>query len=261
MSRRLVRSRSSSKNISRPLKKQRLQYVFENADPTTVARLRSLSSPGALAWFRATPSCPHTTFTNALWKEAVNFARDAPLDGRLTVCLCGHDLSSDASNSHFFSCVKFKRTLVTNRHDAITKLIVNQCNAVGLLSIAEAHTSDLGSNKRPDGIIYFQTPHYFDTTVRHSGSPSYIRQGLSPEALLLTAEASKFQKHGGIAAQEGASFAAVALESYGQRGEELDKLVTKICKQDETMNSLRALTSSPAAYKYDLVAKISPGER
>ena len=67
--------------------------------------------------------------------------------------------------------------MVTNRHDALTRLIVNQCNAVGLSAVAEAHTTDLESVKRPDGIIYLDPVRYFDTTVRHSGSQSYLRLG------------------------------------------------------------------------------------
>ena len=246
------------RNISRTLKGRRLRHVFENADMATALRIRSLSAPGALAWFRAIPSCPYTTFTDALWSEAINFARDAPLSESLSSCLCGYDLSApDASNTHFFSCVKFRRTMVTNRHDALTRLIVNQCNAVGLSAVAEAHTTDLESGKRPDGIIYLDPVRYFDTTVRHSGSQSYLRLGQTPEAILKSAEASKTKKHGEIVAKEGAAFSPVALESYGQRGEQLDKLIQLICKQEETMHSLRAFAFNPAGFKYDLVAKIS----
>ena len=81
---------------------------------------------------------------------------------------------------------------------------------LGLTAVAEAHTCDLESGKRPDGIIYFDPPRYFDTTVRHSGSPTYVQTRQSPKAILMAAEASKSQKHAAIVEQEGATFSAVA---------------------------------------------------
>ena len=53
-------------------------HTLSNADDATCARLNSLLTRGALAWFRCPPTSPETTFQPDELREAIKFINDIP---------------------------------------------------------------------------------------------------------------------------------------------------------------------------------------
>ena len=246
------------RSLSKALSAQRREYVLEISDNATVARLNSLQSEGAMAWFFSTPCSPLTTFTAREWKEAVKFITNSPLDASLSTCICGHDLSANNSPiNHFNVCHKFRKTFINNRHNSVCHATTSQANSVGIVAVSEYNHQGL-ERTRPDGIQYFdERPNQSDVTIRQPDATSYLRYARSPGKLLDIAEKAKHKKYDGQATAEGASFRALALEAYGALGKEFLEHIKKLVKHAADHNSFLALSTSPTALKQRFIAEIS----
>ena len=249
------------RSLSKALKAQRKEYVTNNSDAKTVARLNSLQAKEAMAWYYSFPSSPQTTFTAAQWQEAIKFITHSPLDPTITTCLCGHDLSNDDNSPiHFNTCPKFRKTYVNNRHNDVVNTTTRQANAVGIVAVSEYNHPGL-TRTRPDGLQYFdEGPNQSDVTIWQPDAPSHLRYCHTPGLLLSRAEHLKHAKYDALAAREGCTFRALAMEAYGAMGKEFLKHIAQIAKHAAIHNSYIALGSSPIALMRRFIAEISAAQ-
>jgi hypothetical protein len=139
--------------LSRHIKHILFEEVLQCSSDETKARLYDLTSPKAMAWYRATPDKFSKSFSNSQWVEVIKFTLGWPLDPKVTKCLCGHDLQN-ADASHFYTCVKFRSTLVTIRHNRVAKCVAAQNNKLGVVAVNEFNLGRPDSMKRPDNAMW-----------------------------------------------------------------------------------------------------------
>ena len=247
--------------ISISLRLQRMAYLTLPANnPThTIARIHSITSKHALAWYRVIPNSPRTTLNDHQWIQAIHYILNAPLHPNLHRCICGYDYSQpSASNTHAHTCAKFRKTLVNMRHDLIAHVNANQCNSLGITATVEFNTTDDASRKRPDLIAYFDTGHHLvDTTISEPTANSHLKYALRPGILLQTMQNSKRSKYADLAKFEGATFSTNAMEGMGAFGPEFLIFIDRIVKHATDNLTYKALASTPKTLRAKLIAEIS----
>jgi hypothetical protein len=194
------------------------QADYRNASKRDRMRMMDLRGPGASAAMLAMPNCAATTLTNLEYTLSARNRYGMALDLNCTHCgACGHEfLYPEEQTTHFQCCVKYRKTTVNNRHDAVGKHTTTIGRRAG------AHTSwekrpDNGSRKRPDGGYHLSDGTILtDTTIRHPVTPTTMKVA-RPKlgSVLNTAVKGKVKKYKELARQEGARFTTLAISAYG----------------------------------------------
>ena len=132
-------------------------------------------------------------------------------------------------HTHFHSCLKYKRTSVTRRHDELCRYITTKCQQLGFIASCTVKRSDPDDpvkSKIRDGSQTSLNGNTTFTDVTFRNTDSYILQARSnPGSVLDTAEASKHKKYKSYCNTLDATFAALACSVSGMIGAEFQEFL------------------------------------
>jgi hypothetical protein len=191
---------------------------MRSAPKPDFVRLLDLSGQGASAGLLAVPNSAETTMTDPEYTFTARNRLGMSLDPDCTHCgACGHRfLRAEEQATHFQSCVKFRKTTVNDRHDAVGKTTCTIGRKAGAATNWEKRP-DSGSRKRPDGGYHLSDGTFLtDTTVRHPATNTALKV-VRPKrgAVLVAAVKGKTKKYKELAKQEGARFVTLAISAFG----------------------------------------------
>ena len=208
---------------------KKLNRIIKKADDATKASWRARQGGNASEWLRIVKGC--SVAINPLeWEMAHRRLHSLPPDLRLHFCKCGYNFQDEGSiHTHFHSCLKYKRTSVTRRHDELCRYITTKCQQLGFIASCTVKRSDPDDpvkSKIPDGSQTSLNGNTTFTDVTFRNTDSYILQARSnPGSVLDTAEASKHKKYKSYCNTLDATFAALACSVSGMIGAEFQEFL------------------------------------
>lgn len=231
---------------------------FADSDQRTRALLLSTTGYSAGAWLCAIPRRPSLQLTDTHFAVACLLRIGARFNsGRFCNSSgCRALLRPATCVDHFFSCNKSVPVHCTVRHHLLSHLTFTQCERSGVPSLLE-NQPDPVIKLRPDGTHFF--PHkttLSDTTVRHPTASTYIQSAAkTPGSTLKKAVRSKNTHYSDLADSEGASFTALALETFGRMHADYRKFLRALA---QTAADTQIITPSDIpTYVTTLVQEVS----
>jgi hypothetical protein len=191
-----------------------------------------LREKGNHSWMTTLPTERIFYFTDAEWNTAIKLRRNMLPSENIVTCCCGYSFEEDtARNTHFLSCVKFRKTKGYNRHESINHEVTQGCRDAGGIAHSSCRGQSMNeSRKIPDGFQEFpEGINYTDVTVCHPLCKTHAGNS-NPGKILDKAVLAKHKKYDRFIHQQGAKFTALAMLSYGNLSKEFEDFINRLGK-------------------------------
>jgi hypothetical protein len=217
---------------------RRADALLKRTSKVEAARLRATRAPHAAAWLRATPADAASRLSNQVFSAAVRQRLGlSHTDDTLTGCVCGKDSSKPEKKtfdpSHDLSCIKFKQSDVTLRHDSVKVVLNKWLHRLNVATHME-HLYAPDSQERadiiaapPDGRDYV-----IDVAVTSATCPSAIKKGSASKTLAAATAVvnSKKAKYRQNLAGSGEELVAFVAEADGGLHDEATNFIKQLAK-------------------------------
>jgi hypothetical protein len=204
-----------------------------------VARLHSVTGPGAAGWLTALPLTPALTFTPGEFKFACRFrlglSQPACRDLGGGACVCGQPV--DPSGTHLLVCSTGpERTL---RHDCLRDTVASCLFSRARIPyqrevlLGHAGVAAGGLQQRMDLVAYPPAGkvQHIDFFVTLATSTSHAAKAAkTPGAAVADGEQDKVRKYGEAVAAAGGELRPFGVEAHGRLGETARRVVAELCR-------------------------------